>query len=176
MFKFSDEFSDALATTEKMTRELGLGFHKSYIKAIHFGSDRMGAFFSPVLEQVDTGVFTEAYAPDVVRYKDIAKIHRGENRMSKSGYAIAGGDGWLRFFSDIWEQFPDLKYLKNQPDAWKRTLQELENKTIKVWYTRSDGYLRVYFSESRYNYAVKNGEEGGESIDDTRELNEDCPF
>ena len=171
MFKLTDALTDAMTVTEKMTRELGLGLHKSYLRDIKDGTDKMGKFFSPVLEQVDTGVLTETYSTEPVRYKDVAKIHRGENRIGKNGYAIARGDGWVRFFGDIWEQFPDLK-----PLGWLGTLNNLENKTIKVWYTRSDGYLRVYFSESRYNYAVKNGEIGGESIDDTRKLNEDCPF
>lgn len=168
----STNLFDALTEAEKLHKELGLGLHKSYVHAIMDGQDKMGIFICPVLEQVDTGVSTAPCNPGEIRYKDIAKVHRGENRINRAGYAAQRGDGWKRFFDELFQQKPELAVL-----GWAGALDALVGKTIKVWYTRSkEGYINVYFSEQAYQYALNGGAIGGAKGDEGKTLNEDCPF
>lgn len=169
----STNLFEALTEAELIRKELGLGLHKSTVKAIGDGKDQLGVFFCLVLQQVDTNVSTSEIG-SVTRFKDIAKIHRGENRVNKAGYATQRGDGWERFFNAIFEQIPALAML-----GWAGALEALEGKTINVWYTRSkQGYIGVHFSEAAYRYAVENGAIGADedTAVDGKTLNEDCPF
>lgn len=175
----SEKLFDALYEAEKLNKELSLGYHKSYVRDITDGEDQYGMYICLVLEQVDTGVCT---APnhggdsDAMRFKDVVRIRRGENRINRKGYATQRGDGWKRFFDSIFEQIPELKKL-----GWPKALAELQGKMLKVWYTRtSNGYINISFSESAYNNAIANGYTGadeGELLpEDGKVLNEDCPF
>lgn len=168
----SNSLFTAIVEAEKLHKELGLGLHKSYVHAIMDGQDKMGIFICPVLEQVDTGVSTAPCINGELRYKDVAKVHRGENRINRAGYAMQRGDGWKRLFDEIFQQLPDLAKL-----GWAGALNALEGKTLNVWYTRSkEGYINVYFSEQAYQYALNGGAVGGKSVSEGKTLSEDCPF
>lgn len=168
----TNNLMDALTATEMLHKELGLGLHKSTVRDISDGKDTLGIYFSLLLEQIDTGVCTAPATAGEIRFKDIAKVHRGENRINRSGYATQAGDGWKRFFDQLFEQRPELAKL-----GWGNALNELTGKTINVWYSRNkQGYINVHFSESAYQFALQNGETGGDSVDPTKELNDDCPF
>ncbi len=165
--------ANALTEVELLNKELGLGLHKSTVKAIEDGKDQLGVFFCLVLHQVDTNVST-AEIGSVTQFKDIAKIHRGETRVNKAGFPTKRGDGWKRFFNALFEQKPELSKL-----GYAGALEALEGKTINVWYTRSkQGYIGVHFSEAAYRYAIANGEIGSDDdvATDGKKLNEDCPF
>lgn len=184
------KFGASLRKTDKLNREIPLGYHPSVI--IKFDGedengeclkDNLGEYFWMILKQVDTGMCTASGAGKKdetnrqLGRKDVIKIHMGEAGYNKAGYAQQEGWGYKKFFKAIEGQHPELKKLA----GWEEELHQLQRYSLKVWYTRNDrGYLNAHFSEQDYQYAVQTGAQGADqdelTPDESRTLNEDAPF